>query len=118
MIDLVRLAAATDGNAAYPDVISQQSFEFMTAVGTPAGTQPIGVASFLGRDAAGNVNRWDHSGGMPGTTSYLARLPGGVIVAVVSNTAREQDFTSDLINGLVRAVEGITDWPETDLFAR
>lgn len=117
VIDLVRLAAATDGNAAYPDVISQQSFEFMTAVGTPAGAQPIGVAWFLGRNAAGNVNRWDHSGGMPGTTSYLARLPGGVIVAVVSNTAREQDFTSDLINGLIRAVEGITDWPETDLFA-
>lgn len=117
-IDLVRLAAATDGDDAYPDIISRQSFEFMTAVGTPAGTQPIGVAWFLGRNAAGNVNRWDHSGGMPGTTSYLARLPSGVIIAVVSNTARDQEFVSDLINGLIRAVDGITDWPETDLFAR
>jgi CubicO group peptidase (beta-lactamase class C family) len=118
VIDLARLAAATDGNDAYPDIISRQSFEFMTAVGTPAGTQPIGVAWFLGRNAAGNVNRWDHSGGMPGTTSYLARLPSGVIVAVVSNTAREQDFVNDLINGLIRAVDGITEWPQADLFAR
>jgi CubicO group peptidase (beta-lactamase class C family) len=117
-IDLVRLAAATDGDDAYPDIISRQSFEFMTAVGTPAGTQPIGVAWFLGRNAAGNVNRWDHSGGMPGTTSYLARLPSGIIIAVISNTAREQAFFSDLVNGVIRAVEGIRDWPEADLFTR
>jgi hypothetical protein len=115
--DLARLAAATDGNDAYPDIISRQSFEFMTAVGTPAGTQPIGAAWFLGKDAAGNVNRWDHSGGMPGTTSYLARLPSGVIIAVVSNTAREREFVADLINGLIQAVDGITEWPQTDLFA-
>ena len=115
-VDLVRLAAAADGDAAYPDIISQQSIEFMTAVGTPSGTQPLGVAWFLGTDAAGNVNEWDHAGGMPGTTSYLARLPNGVIIAVVSNTAREEDFFRDLIIGLRNAVEGITDWPQTDLF--
>ena len=83
VVDLARLAAAADGNDAYPDIVSRQSFEFMTA----------------------------------GTTSDLARLPRGVIIAVISNTAREQDFVSDLINGLVRAVDGITDWPEADLFA-
>lgn len=118
VVDLARLAAASDGDDAYPDVISRQSFEFMTAVGTPAGTQPIGVAWFLGRNAAGNVDSWDHSGGMPGTNSYLGRLPNGVIIAVVSNTAREQDFFADLVGGLIRAVDGITDWPDTDLFAR
>jgi CubicO group peptidase (beta-lactamase class C family) len=118
VVDLARLAAASDGDDAYPDVISRHSFEFMTAVGTPAGTQPLGVAWYLGRDAAGNVDRWDHSGGMPGTISYLGRLSNGVIVAVVTNTAREQDFFTDLVGGLIRAVEGITDWPDTDLFAR
>lgn len=118
VVDLARLAAAADGDDAYPDVISRQSFEFMTAVGTPDGTQPIGVAWFLGRNAAGDVDSWDHSGGMPGTNSYLGRLPNGVIIAVVSNTAREQDFFADLVGGLIRAVDGITDWPDTDLFAR
>ena len=54
---------------------------------------------------------------MPGTTAYLARLPDGVIIAVLSNTARDQDFFRDLVIGFLRAVEGITDWPETDLFA-
>ncbi len=118
VIDLVRLAAASDGDDSYPDVISRQSFEFMTAVGTPVGTQPLGVAWFLGRNAAGNVDSWDHSGGMPGTNSYLGRLSNGVIIAVVTNTAREQAFFTDLVGGLVRAVEGITDWPDTDLFGR
>lgn len=118
VVDLVRLAAAADGDDAYPDIVSRQSIEFMTAVGTPAGTQPLGVAWFLGTDAAGNVNEWSHAGGMPGTTSYLARLPSGVVFAVVSNTAREEDFFRDLIVGLRTAVEGITDWPQTDLFAQ
>jgi len=116
VVDLVRLAAATDGDDAYPDILSRQSIEVMTAVGTPVGSQPLGVAWFLETDAAGNVVGWDHSGGMPGTTSYLARMPSGVIVAVVSNTAREQDFFRDLVIGLRTAVEGITDWPLTDLF--
>jgi len=116
VVDLVRLAAATDGDDAYPDILSRQSVEFMTAVGTPAGTQRIGVAWFLGTDAAGNVNSWVHSGGMPGTTAYLARRPDGIIFAVVSNTAREQQFSDDLILGVSRALDGITDWPQTDLF--
>jgi CubicO group peptidase (beta-lactamase class C family) len=115
-VDLVRLAAATDGDDAYPDILSRQSIEVMTAVGTPVGSPPLGVAWFLETDAVGNVVGWDHSGGMPGTTSYLARMPGGVIVAVVSNTAREQDFFRDLVIGLRNAVQGITDWPQTDLF--
>ena len=115
-VDLARLAAAADGDGAYPDIVSRESVEFMTAVGTPPDTQPLGVAWYLGTDAAGDVTEWDHAGGMPGTTSYLARLPTGVIIAVVSNTARDQDFFRDLVIGLRNAVEGITDWPQTDLF--
>jgi CubicO group peptidase (beta-lactamase class C family) len=117
-VDLARLAAAADGDDGYPDVISRDSIRFMTTIGTPAGAQQVGAAWFLGTDAAGSVNRWEHSGGMPGTASYLARLRSGVIIAVISNTARERDFVLDLIDGLTRAVEGITDWPETDLFER
>jgi len=115
-VDLVRLVAAADGDPQYPDVISVSSFELMTAIGTPAGTTALGVAWFLGTDAAGDVVKWDHGGGMPGTNSYLARLPSGVIIAVISNTAREQDFFDDLAVGLTDAVNGITDWPDTDLF--
>jgi hypothetical protein len=44
--------------------------------------------------------------------------PPGIAVAVVGNRAREQDFVNDLINGLIRAVDGITEWPQADLFAR
>ena len=31
-------------------------------------------------------------------------------------TARDGNFYSDLTGGLIDAVNGITDWPETDLF--
>jgi CubicO group peptidase (beta-lactamase class C family) len=115
-IDLVRLAAAADGNAVYPDIISPQSFELMSTSGTPAGNTPIGAAWFLGLRADGSTAEWNHSGGMPGTTSFLARLPTGIIIAVISNTARDPAFFDDLVGGLVAAVNGITDWPDTDLF--
>ena len=115
-VDMARLAAATDGIETYPDIISKESFRAMTRVGTPSGTTPVGVAWFLGTNAVGSTQDWNHSGGMPGTTSLLARLTSGVIVAVVSNTARDGNFYSDLSGGLIDAVNGITDWPETDLF--
>ena len=115
-VDMARLAAATDGAETYPDVITRESFRTMTRVGTPPGTPPVGVAWFLGTNAVGSTQEWNHSGGMPGTTSLLARLTSGVIVAVVSNTARDGNFYSDLSGGLIDAVNGITDWPETDLF--
>jgi hypothetical protein len=37
-----------------------------------------------------------------------------VIVAVISNTARDAGFADDLVGSLIDAVNGITDWPEGD----
>ncbi len=115
-VDLAKLAAAVDGNPAYPEILSPQSFAIMKTVGTPQGTTPLGVSWFLGLNGNGTVTGWNHSGGMPGTSSYLARLPTGVIIAVITNTARDSAFTNALFGGLVTAVNGITDWPTTDLF--
>ena len=116
-VDLVKLVAAADGDPTYPDVISQESFELMKNIGTPAGTTPqIGVAWYLGTNGSGNVVKWDHAGGMPGTTAYVARLPSGVIFATVSNTSGDAAFFNDLAVGMTNAVEGITDWPATNLF--
>ncbi|MEQ9562590.1 MAG: hypothetical protein RLN69_08725, partial [Woeseiaceae bacterium] len=115
-VDLVKLAAASDGDPAYPDIISSQSFDTMIERGTPAGSSAIGVAWFLGLDNNGVTTEWNHSGGMPGTVSLLARLRSGVIVAVITNTARNQNFTDDLFNSTITAVNGITDWPDVDLF--
>jgi CubicO group peptidase (beta-lactamase class C family) len=116
-VDLVKLVAAADGDSAYPDVISQESFELMKTVGTPTGVMPlIGVAWYLGTDGSGNIVKWDHAGGMPGSTAYVTRLPSGVIFAVVSNTSRDAPFFDDLAVGMTNAVEGITVWPNTDLF--
>lgn len=115
-IDMARLAAATDGDPRYRDILSGESVQTMTRIGTPRGTVPVGVAWFLGTNASGIPIEWNHSGGMPGTSSLLARLPSGDIVAVVTNTSREGSFFNDLRMSLIGAVNGITDWPEADLF--
>ena len=116
VVDMARLGAATDGDSAYPDVLSAASVDFMTTVGTPPGTQAVGVAWFLDTASTGAVNRWSHSGGMPGTLAYLARLPSGVIIAIVSNTDRG-GFLQEAIERLTIAIEGVSVWPEDDLFA-
>ncbi len=116
VVDMARLGAATDGDSAYPDVISGASVDFMTTVGTPAGTTAVGIAWFLDTASTGDVNRWAHSGGMPGTVAYLARLPSGVIIAIVSNTDRG-GFLQETIDRLTVAIEGVAVWPEDDLFA-
>jgi hypothetical protein len=115
-VDLVKLAAASDGDPVYPDIISPQSFDTMIGRGTPAGTTALGVSWFLDLNASGNARGWNHTGGMPGTFSLLARLPSGVIVAVITNTDRGQGFSRDLFDGLIDAVNGITEWPDVDLF--
>jgi len=117
VVGMARLAAATDGDPAYPDILSAESVRTMTSVGTPAGATPMGVSWFLGTDRNGNVQQWNHSGGMPGTSSYLVRLPSGIIVAIVSNTARGNSFFGDLTDGVVEAVNSITRWPDVDRFA-
>ena len=64
----------------------------------------MGVAWFLDTASTGTVNRWAHSGGMPGTVAYLARLPSGVIIAIVSNTDRG-GFLQEAIDRLTIAIE-------------
>ena len=115
-VDLARLAAATDGDEAYPDILRPETVKLMTTSGTPPGETPVGAAWFLETDGSGSVIGWNHSGGMPGTISLLVRLPSGIIVSVITNTAREQAFTDELFNGLIDAVGGVTDWPTADLF--
>jgi hypothetical protein len=115
-VDLVKLASASDGDTVYPDIISAQSFDTMIERGTPAGTTALGVSWFLDLNANGSVRGWNHTGGMPGTFSLLARLPSGVIVAVITNSDRGQGFSRELFDGLIEAVNGITDWPDVDLF--
>lgn len=115
-VDLARFAAATDGDPAYPDILSADSFDTLTTNAAPPGQTPMGVAWFLAFNTDGTLRDWNHGGGMPGTASFLGRLRSGVILAIVTNTARDEAFYDDLVGRLIDAVNGITDWPEADLF--
>lgn len=114
-VDLVRIAAATDGDPVYPDLLRPETQRRMIEVGTPVGTKPVGVAWDLDTSGAETLG-WEHSGGMPGTLSHLARRRDGVIIAVITNTAHDDRIFEDLVVGLRRAVDGITEWPDEDLF--
>jgi len=116
VVDLARLAAATDGDPVYPDIISEQSFDLMTTSATPFGAPSMGAAWYLDVDGTGKALAWDHAGEMPGTVARIARLRSGVIVVVASNTARGQEYFDDITIGLVNAVNGISEWPDVDLF--
>ncbi|MEU8318063.1 serine hydrolase domain-containing protein [Nonomuraea sp. NPDC048881] len=69
------------------------------------------------RQVTGHLNTW-HSGSMPGTYSYLARLQNGFSYAVVFNRREETgslDF--DTLDDDMNKVT-VSSWPTTDLTSR
>lgn len=112
VVDLARLGAATDGLPGYAELLSSAGHERMLAVGTPAGGPAYGAGWFLTTGAGKRAMSWNHSGGMPGTVALLQNLGNGVIVAMAGNG----DAPGELLSILVDAVQGITEWPDEDLF--
>jgi N-acyl-D-amino-acid deacylase len=93
-IDMARLGAALDGNGDYPDIVSPTALNRL--FDTP--------------------DEWSYSGGMAGSSSFLARLQDGTIVALAANTFSDDDFFEDFVFGFLYAVEGVARWPDRDLF--
>ena len=116
VVDMVRLAAATDGDPAYTEVLTSQRQEQMIAVGTQSGQTAYGAGWFLTSNVAGQTVAWQHSGGMPGTATLLARLENGVIFAVAANADARGQIAQPLLSAVSGAVTGIRDWPTQDLF--
>ncbi|GAA5069986.1 N-acyl-D-amino-acid deacylase [Thermocatellispora tengchongensis] len=71
------------------------------------------------RQVPGHLNTW-HSGSMPGTYTYMARLQNGVTYAALFNR-REEEGTPDydvLSSRVNTALGQISAWPTTDLWSR
>ncbi|MFC4012287.1 serine hydrolase domain-containing protein [Nonomuraea purpurea] len=117
-VDLVRLARVLDAPGT---VLNSTSIGRMTAK-PEIGVSPDGSwygAGLYVRQVTGHLNTW-HSGGLPGTYTYLARLQNGFTYAALFNRTEETgtpDF--DVLSSLINNTTGkITSWPTTDLFPR
>ncbi|WP_203880952.1 serine hydrolase domain-containing protein [Planotetraspora kaengkrachanensis] len=114
-VDLVKFAGVFD--AAGP-VLSAASIATMTAkpeIGISADGSWYGCGWYV-RQVTGHLNTW-HSGSMPGTYTYLARLQNGITYAALFNR-REETGTPDydvLSARMNEAWSKVTTWPTTDL---
>ncbi len=121
MPDLVRLLAAFDGGGNSP-ILRPETVRLMTA--RPS-YEPATASTWLGlgweitRTAAGE--RWDHTGGMPGTSAWMYRGVNGVSVAVAANHLPADEvleaFFNELESSLETASRSINRWPTTNSFA-
>ncbi|SEG88314.1 CubicO group peptidase, beta-lactamase class C family [Nonomuraea solani] len=117
-VDLVRFARILDA----PGTVLNA-----TSIGRMVAKPEIGVtesgswyaAGLWVRQVTGHLNTW-HSGGLPGTYTYTARLQNGFTYAALFNRGEESgspDF--DALSALINAEIGkVTTWPTTDLFPR
>ncbi|WP_241564244.1 serine hydrolase domain-containing protein [Nonomuraea polychroma] len=117
-VDLVRFARVLDAPGA---VLNSTSIGRMLAkpeIGVDESGAWYGAGLWV-RQVTGHLNTW-HSGGLPGTYTYTARLQNGFTYAALFNRGEESgspdfDALSPRIN---EQIGKVTTWPTTDLFPR
>lgn len=117
-VDLLRLARIFDAPGT---VLNKDSLTTVFAVpetGVTSGGSWYGGGWYVRKSGSG-INTW-HTGGMPGTFSFLARLNTGVSYCAIFNRRAEEgtpEFGSiDPVLG--KAAGAVTTWPTTDLFPK
>jgi N-acyl-D-amino-acid deacylase len=119
-IDLVRFVTAVDGETSRPDILGPG---YLSEMLTPppnvwAGSDYHYALGWLVRPNPGN---WWHDGSLPGTSSFVARLNGGITIALVFN-ARDMvpgsQFGAQIDPSMTKAFQGVSSWPSNNLFDR
>ncbi|WP_329424079.1 beta-lactamase family protein [Streptosporangium sp. NBC_01495] len=117
-VDMVKFAMVFD--AAGP-VLNAASIAKMFAkpeIGVNSGGSWYGGGWWV-RTSGSSINTW-HSGSMPGTFTYLARLSGGISYCATFNR-REEEGTPDfgVIDPLLsQTARAVTSWPTADLTSK
>jgi CubicO group peptidase (beta-lactamase class C family) len=109
--DLVRLLTAVDGFPSRPDILSASTIQIMT---TPS-------ATFAGYAKGWSVNSstgfWSHTGGLPGTASFIARTSDQYTWAIILNKNTTASGFLNAMTALGRnCINSITTFPTHDLF--
>lgn len=109
--DLMRLLLAVDGFDEPKDILLPESIEFMTDVYN--GFAPVGWRATMPNGT------WWRTGSFSGTTAMLKRMPDGTAWVVLMNSSawNGPELTSDVDQMMVRFLQRINEWPETDLFS-
>ena len=108
-IDLLRFMVHVDGFSTKPDFLNQTSIQTMTA--------PSSANKYYAKGWSVNThNNWWHDGSLPGSSSILVRTNDGFSWAFLVNTGKTGDFSLRLDQMVWRAVNGVSSWPDIDLF--
>jgi len=108
--DLMRLLLAVDGFQTRPDILSNQSIQFMTDISN--GFAPVG---WKGTVVDGN---WWRTGSFPGSAGMLKRQPDGTAWVVLLNSSawNGPEIYSYISNMMNRLIPRIDPLPDYDLF--
>lgn len=127
-VDLLRFSAALDDPAHSPLLKPGTIREMYAPPPPPVGRKPDGSPAerfySCGWDVRLNGPKgrteYTHNGSLPGTFTLLMRRSDGLSWAVLFNQRSNDPKLSDLAisSALHRAADGITDWPEGDLFSK
>ena len=119
-VDLMRFITSVDGHPQRPDLLKPSTISLMVARPGLADWKNSSWYYALGwavRPQVVDANWW-HAGSLPGTETIIVRTYHGMSWAALFNS-RPQDwetFSTELDNSLWEAVNGITNWPDEDLF--
>ncbi|MEV1001638.1 serine hydrolase domain-containing protein [Nonomuraea sp. NPDC050202] len=117
-VDLVRFARILDAPGTVLNATSIGRMVAKPEIGVTESGSWYGAGLWV-RQVTGHLNTW-HSGGLPGTYTYTARLQNGFTYAALFNRNEESgspDF--DVLSPRMNAEIGkVTTWPTTDLFPR
>ncbi len=126
-VDLVRFTAALDAAAPRPLLKPASCAELYAPPAPPVSRDADGKLkdSWYGCGwqvrpmPDGKANCW-HTGSLPGTSTFLARLANGLSYAMLFNQrSDERKLGDDAIDSLLgRAANSVTDWLAEDLFSR
>ncbi|HEX2694372.1 MAG TPA: serine hydrolase domain-containing protein, partial [Acidobacteriota bacterium] len=118
--DLMRFLAVCDGRDGRADILSSSTLQDMTARPDLPDWRSASPYYGLGWSVrpVGNDANWWHTGSLPGTTSIIVRASNGLSWAGLFNSrpVDADGFATELDETFWKAIEGVTEWPATDLF--
>jgi N-acyl-D-amino-acid deacylase len=126
--DLVRFATAVDGQRG-PALLKAETVQIMiTTPRPPTGAPSEGVPGVTGEVTAGlgwdvipgaDGVTWSRVGALMGSSAaWVANRPDSVTIAFTFNSLPEDynAFLNEAITAFGQAVDGVSSWPDSDLF--
>jgi N-acyl-D-amino-acid deacylase len=137
-VALVKFLSAIDGTRARKPLLLPGTFgEMLARPEAPLEVRKNGAWFGLGWDVVRKYRNWPHgtdlaygkNGGLPGTSTWIQHLPGGINWAVFFNgtvpyhppsehvvEGPKGDALSDAQKGVIELIKNVEEWPEGNLF--